>query len=79
MTLLVFAADLIVVFLALEILSLALYVLTGAHVPRRSTEAAMKYFLLGAFSAAFLLYGIAMAYGAAGDHRIARIAHALAG
>ena len=58
------------VFLALEILSLSLYVLTGLTGRRDSGEAAMKYFLLGAFSSAFFLYGIAMAYGATGTTNI---------
>ena len=79
MTLITAAADLIVVFLALEILSLALYVLTGISGRRRANEGAMKYFLLGAFSSAFFLYGVAMAYGATGTTRIAEIANALAG
>ncbi|HVD68186.1 MAG TPA: proton-conducting transporter membrane subunit, partial [Actinomycetota bacterium] len=64
MTLITAANDLIVIFLALELLSLSLYVLTGITGQRRASEAAMKYFLLGAFSSAFFLYGIAMAYGA---------------
>jgi NADH-quinone oxidoreductase subunit N len=63
MMLMASATDLLLVFLALEILSLAVYVLTGI---RRSSaegaEAAFKYFLLGAFSSAFFLYGIAMTY-----------------
>ncbi len=79
MTLITAAADLIVMFLALEILSLALYVLTGFSSRVESNEAAMKYFLLGAFSSAFFLYGVAMAYGATDSTRIAAIAHALAG
>jgi NADH-quinone oxidoreductase subunit N len=61
------AADLIVMFLALETFSIALYVLVGSR--RRSLEgqeSAMKYFLLGAFSSAFFLLGIALAYGATG-------------
>ena len=58
------ANDLIVLFIALEILSVALYVLTGfARTEERSEEAALKYFLLGAFAAGFLLYGIALIYG----------------
>lgn len=58
------ANDLIVLFVALEILSVALYVLTGfARTERRSEEAALKYFLLGAFAAGFLLFGIALIYG----------------
>jgi NADH-quinone oxidoreductase subunit N len=71
MTLITAANDLIVVFLALEILSLALYVLTGITGRPRSIEASMKYFLLGAFSSAFFLYGIAMAYGATASTKIA--------
>lgn len=67
MMLMVAAADLIVMFLALETFSLAIYVLVGYR--RRSLagqEGAMKYFLLGAFSSAFFLLGIALAFGAAG-------------
>ena len=67
MMLMAAAADLIVVFLALETFSLALYVLVGFR--RRSAasqESALKYFLLGSFSSAFFLLGIALAYGAAG-------------
>ncbi len=80
MTLIVAAADLILVFLALEILSLSLYLLTGFSLRRlRSVEGAMKYFLLGAFSSAFFLYGVAMAYGAAGTTNLAGIGHALTG
>jgi NADH-quinone oxidoreductase subunit N len=70
MTLITAANDLIVVFLALELLSLSLYVLTGITGRRRASEAAMKYFLLGAFSSAFFLYGVAMAYGAATSTKI---------
>jgi NADH-quinone oxidoreductase subunit N len=79
MTLITAANDLIVVFLALEILSLSLYVLTGITGRRRATEAAMKYFLLGAFSSAFFLYGVAMAYGATASTKIPAVAGALAG
>jgi NADH-quinone oxidoreductase subunit N len=67
MMLMAAAADLIVMFLALETFSIALYVLVGSR--RRSLEgqeSSMKYFLLGAFSSAFFLLGIALAYGAAG-------------
>jgi len=62
------AADLIVVFLGLELMSLSVYVLAGIR--RRSAtsaEAALKYFLLGAFASGFLLYGIALIYGATGS------------
>src|SRR6266550_6401188 len=62
MTLIASATDLIVVFLALEVLSLSLYLMTGFSFRRlASAEASMKYFLLGAFSSAFFLYGIALA------------------
>jgi NADH-quinone oxidoreductase subunit N len=70
MTLITAANDLILVFLALELLSLSLYVLTGITGRRRASEAAMKYFLLGAFSSAFFLYGVAMAYGATASTKI---------
>ncbi|MBX2999277.1 MAG: NADH-quinone oxidoreductase subunit N [Caldilineaceae bacterium] len=61
------AVDLIVIFLALEIFSLAIYVLCGYHRENpRSSEAGMKYFLLGAFATAFLVYGMALIYGAGG-------------
>ena len=61
------AADLIVIFLALELLSIPLYVLAGFAVPRSdSEEAAIKYFLLGAFASGFLVYGVAIIFGATG-------------
>jgi NADH-quinone oxidoreductase subunit N len=64
------ATDLLVVFIALEILSLAVYVLTGIRRDNAAgTEAAFKYFLLGAFSSAFFLYGIAFTYGVTGSTR----------
>src|SRR3989441_6590209 len=64
MMLMATASDLLVIFLALEVLSLAVYVLTGIRRDSpASTEAAFKYFLLGAFSSAFFLYGIAFTYG----------------
>ena len=75
MTLITAAADLILVFLALEILSLSLYLMTGFSYRRMaSAEASMKYFLLGAFSSAFLLYGIALTYGATGSTNLGTIA-----
>jgi NADH-quinone oxidoreductase subunit N len=79
MALLVAAADLIVVFLAIEVLSLSLYVLTAFTFRRGPTEAALKYFLLGAFASAFLLYGLAMSYGAAATTSIQGLARALSG
>ena len=61
------ANDLIIVFLGLETFSLALYVLAGFfRTQPKSIESSVKYFLLGAFSSGFLLYGIAMVYGAMG-------------
>src|SRR5207247_10269753 len=64
MMLMATAADLLVIFLALEVLSLAVYVLTGIRRDSAAgAEASFKYFLLGAFSSAFFLYGIAFTYG----------------
>jgi NADH-quinone oxidoreductase subunit N len=61
------AVDLIVFFLGLEIMSVAVYVLAGFdRTSRFSAEAALKYFLIGAFASGFLLYGIALVYGATG-------------
>jgi NADH-quinone oxidoreductase subunit N len=68
------ANDLIVLFLGLETLSLAVYVLAAMHLRRgQSQEAGIKYFILGAFSSAFLLYGIALVYGATGSTNLATI------
>ena len=68
------ANDLIVLFLGLETLSIAVYVLAALNLRRaRSQEAGMKYFVLGAFSSAFFLYGIAMVYGATGSTNLATI------
>ena len=79
MMLLAAAGDLIVVFLALELMSLSLYVLAGLFKRElASGEAAMKYFLLGAFASSFLLYGIALIYGATGTTNLDRIAAAIA-
>ena len=67
MMILAAARDLIIVFLGIELMSIAIYVLVGMNRRReRSAEGAIKYFLLGAFSTAFLLYGIALVYGATG-------------
>ncbi|MGH8980099.1 MAG: NADH-quinone oxidoreductase subunit N, partial [Acidimicrobiales bacterium] len=69
------ANDLIVVFLGLEILSIALYVLAAMnHRRSASGEAALKYFLLGSFSSAIFLYGIALVYGATGSTNLGEIA-----
>jgi NADH-quinone oxidoreductase subunit N len=68
------AADLIIVFLALELLSIPLYVLAAFAWPRsESEEAGMKYFLLGAFASAFLVYGTALAYGTTGSTNLRAI------
>ncbi|HEX9727279.1 MAG TPA: NADH-quinone oxidoreductase subunit N [Gemmatimonadales bacterium] len=72
-------ADLIVIFLGLELMSVSVYVLAGIR--RRSgasAEAALKYFLLGAFASAFLLYGIALVYGATGSTNIVAVAFQIA-
>jgi len=62
------ANDLILVFLALELLSIPLYILSGFAQPQpASQESALKYFLLGAFSSSFLVFGVALIYGAAGS------------
>ena len=71
MMLMASAADLIVMFIALETFSIALYVLVGFRRTRlMSQESAMKYFLLGAFSSAFFLLGIALVYGAVGSTQL---------
>jgi NADH-quinone oxidoreductase subunit N len=73
------ATDLLVIFLALEILSLAVYVLTGLRrASAAGAEAAFKYFLLGAFSSAFFLYGIALTFLVTGTTRLEQIGVALA-
>jgi NADH-quinone oxidoreductase subunit N len=65
------AQDFIVVFLAIELLSIPLYILSGFARPEAdSEEAAMKYFLLGAFASSFIVYGIALVYGATGTTSI---------
>ncbi len=74
MMLMAAAINLVTVFLALEILSIALYVLVGLNrAELRSAEAALKYFLLGAFASGFLLYGIALLYGQAGTTALAGV------
>jgi NADH-quinone oxidoreductase subunit N len=68
------ANDLIVLFLGLETLSIAVYVMAAMHVRRsESQEAGLKYFVLGAFASAFLLYGIALVYGATGSTNLIEI------
>ena len=73
------AEDLIVVFLGLEVMSVAVYVLAGfARRSIFSAEAALKYFLIGAFASGFLLYGIALVYGATGNTNLTLIGAQLA-
>ena len=68
------ATDLVVVFIALELMSLAVYVLVGfRRTDRRSNEAAMKYFILGSAASAVLLYGAALLYGSTGSTNIVDI------
>ncbi len=78
MMLMAAADDLIVIFLGLETMSIAVYALAGfLRRDSRSNEAALKYFLLGAFSTGFLLYGIALVYGATGSIKLEPIEAAL--
>ncbi len=73
--------DLLTMFVALEVLSLPLYLLAGLSRRRRllSQEAALKYFMLGAFSSGFFIYGLALTYGYAGSMRFADISEAVSG
>jgi NADH-quinone oxidoreductase subunit N len=74
MILMASAVDLVIIFLGLELMSLCLYVLAGFDRTRgRSNEAALKYFLLGAFVTGFLLYGIALVYGVTGTTNLVTI------
>jgi NADH-quinone oxidoreductase subunit N len=78
MMLMAVAADLIVVFLALEMLSIPLYILAGFARPQaESEEAALKYFLLGAFAGGFVVYGVALVFGATGTTALAGIVAAI--
>jgi NADH-quinone oxidoreductase subunit N len=80
MMLMAVAADLIMVFLALELLSLPLYVLAGIARPRlESEEASLKYFLLGAYAGGFVLYGVALVFGATGHTQLTAIVDAVSG
>jgi NADH-quinone oxidoreductase subunit N len=80
MMLMVLANNLIMVFVALELLSIPLYVLTGfVRKGTRSEEAAMKYFLLGAFASGFMVYGIALTYGGTGTTQLSGVVDALQG
>ncbi len=78
MVLMATATDLIVIFLGLEVMSVAAYALAGiARSELRSNEAALKYFLLGAFASGFLLFGIALLYGATGTTTLPEIGQRL--
>src|SRR5207249_3800665 len=78
MMILAAATSFLTVFLGLEMLSLALYILSGFVLRRQqSQESGMKYFLLSSFASAFLLYGIALIYGATGATSFSGIAHIL--
>jgi NADH-quinone oxidoreductase subunit N len=80
MMLMAAGTDLLVIFLALELMSLSLYVLAGTfRTHPEGNEAALKYFLLGAFASGFFLYGIAFLYGATGTTNLAGVGAALAG
>lgn len=79
MMLMASGTDMMTIFLGLEVMSVSLYVLAGFNRNNsKSNEAGLKYFLLGAFSTGFLLYGMALVYGATGTTRIAKIAAAVA-
>lgn len=79
MMLMVQATDLLLLFLALEAMSIAVYVLTGLRRDQaQSTEAAFKYFLLGAFASSFFLYGIAFLYGVTGSTSLDRVGAVIA-
>jgi NADH-quinone oxidoreductase subunit N len=74
------AEDLIVLFLGLEVMSVGVYVLAGYNrTDPFSSEAALKYFLIGAFASGFLLYGIALVYGATGTTNLSLVGAQLAG
>jgi NADH-quinone oxidoreductase subunit N len=79
MMLMVQATDLLLMFLALETMSIAVYVMTGIRREQaQSTEAAFKYFLLGAFASSFFLYGIAFIYGITGSTSLDRVGSVIA-
>jgi len=79
MMLMAAGTDLMTIFLGLEVLSVSLYILAGFNRGSiKSNEAGLKYFLLGAFSTGFLLYGMALTYGATGTTKISKIAAVIA-
>src|SRR5499426_4034199 len=78
MLMLASAGDLVIVFLGLEIASITTYVMAGyRRYDVRANESSLKYFLLGSFATAFLLYGMALVYGATGTTNIAKISSAI--
>jgi NADH-quinone oxidoreductase subunit N len=78
MMLMTSATDLVVVFIALELMSLSVYALVGfRRTDRRSNEAAIKYFILGSAASAVMLYGVALLYGATGSMEIHQILHVI--
>jgi NADH-quinone oxidoreductase subunit N len=80
MMIMVSAADLLTIYLGMELMSLSLYVLAGfKRFEAQSLEASAKYFVLGAFSSGIMLYGISLLFGSAGGTRLAQIAAAVAG
>lgn len=79
MMLMAAGTDLMTIFLGLEVLSVSLYILAGFNrASLKSNEAGLKYFLLGAFSTGFLLYGMALTYGATGTTKVSKIASFIA-
>ncbi|MEO6693707.1 MAG: NADH-quinone oxidoreductase subunit N [Ignavibacteria bacterium] len=74
MMLMVFANDILIIFIGLELMSICFYVLTGfLRLRQKSNESALKYFLLGAFMTGFILYGIALIYGISGTTNLTQI------
>ncbi len=70
MMLMVFANDILIIFIGLELMSICFYVLAGfLRLRQKSNESALKYFLLGAFMTGFILYGIAFIYGITRNHK----------
>src|SRR5204863_4275222 len=71
--------DLVIIFLGLETLSIATYIMAGLRKgDLKSNESSMKYFILGSFASAFLLYGMALIYGATGSTGLTQIAEKVA-
>ena len=80
MMIMVSGADLLTIYLGIELMSISLYVMAGfKRFEARSIESSAKYFILGSFSSGILLYGISLLYGVAGSTRLAEIAEAING